>query len=176
MDKAASAYKLFPNDETIFSLYRLLTYGQQRMVEAESLSQQASSLYNNKEFEAAASLFQQAFDKDPLQHTYSLNAGLGYYEAKQYDKAIQLFDLALTSKNEATKERALRYKGLSLFAAGRGPAPGLLRRSVGSAGRARPAVLVDHPGRSGCQPAAGVRRPQRGRLRALLALTVHFSL
>ena len=121
MDKAASAYKLFPNDETIFSLYRLLTYGQQRMVEAESLSQQASSLYNNKEFEAAASLFQQAFDKDPLQHTYSLNAGLGYYEAKQYDKAIQLFDLALTSKNEATKERALRYKGLSLFAAGRGP-------------------------------------------------------
>lgn len=121
MDKAASAYQLFPQDETIFSLYRMLTYGQQRMVEAESLGQQASSLYNNKEFEAAASLFQQAFDKDPLQHTYSLNAGLGYYEAKQYDKAIQLFDLTLTSKNEDTKERALRYKGLSFFAAGRGP-------------------------------------------------------
>ena len=121
MDKAASAYQLFPQDETIFSLYRMLAYGQQRMVEAESLNQQASTLYNNKEFEAAATLFQQAFDKDPLQHTYSLNAGLGYYEAKQYDKAIQLFDLALTSKNEDTKERALRYKGLSLFAAGRGP-------------------------------------------------------
>ena len=121
MDKAASAYQLFPKDETIFSLYRMLTYGQQRMVEAESLNQQASTLYNNKEFEAAATLFQQAFDKDPLQHTYSLNAGLGYYEAKQYEKAIQLFDLALTSKNEDTKERALRYKGLSLFAAGRGP-------------------------------------------------------
>jgi len=121
MDKAASAYQLFPQDETIFSLYRMLTYGQQRMVEAERLSQQASTLYNNKEFEAAAALFQQAFDKDPLQHTYSLNAGLGYYEAKQYDKAIQLFDLALTSKNEDTKERALRFKGLSLYTAGRGP-------------------------------------------------------
>ena len=121
MDKAALAYNLFPQDETIFSLYRMLTYGQQRMVEAESLNQQASNLYNNKEFEAAATLFQQAFDKDPLQHTYSLNAGLGYYEAKQYDKAIQLFDLALTSKNKNTKERALRFKGLSLFAEGRGP-------------------------------------------------------
>ena len=121
MDKAASAYQLFPQDETIFSLYRMLTYGQQRMVEAENLNQKASNLYNNKEFEAAATLFQQAFDKDPLQHTYSLNAGLGYYEAKQYDKALQLFDLALTSKKEDTKERALRFKGLSLYAAGRGP-------------------------------------------------------
>ena len=121
MDKAASAYQLFPQDETIFSLYRMLTYGQQRMVEAENLNNQATEAYNNKEYGKAATLFQQAFDKDPLQHTYSLNAGLGYYEAKQYVKAIQLFDLALTSKNEATKERALRYKGLSLFAAGRGP-------------------------------------------------------
>ena len=121
MDKAAEAYQLFPQDETIFSLYRILTYGQQRMVEAESLNQQASNLYNNKEFEAAAILFQQAFDKDPLQHTYSLNAGLGYYEGKQFDQAIQYFDLALTSKNEDTKERALRYKGLSLYQAGRGP-------------------------------------------------------
>ena len=121
MDKAASAYQLFPQDETIFSLYRMLTYGQQRMVEAENINQQATALYNNKEFEAAATLFQQAFDKDPLQHNYSLNAGLGFYEAKQYEKAIQLFDLALTSKNEGTKERALRFKGLSLYAAARGP-------------------------------------------------------
>ena len=121
MDKAASAYQLFPQDETIFSLYRMLTYGQQRMVEAENLNNQATEAYNNKEYAKAATLFQQAFDKDPLQHTYSLNAGLGFYEAKQFDKAIQLFDLALTSKNEDTKERALRYKGLSMFAAGRGP-------------------------------------------------------
>jgi len=121
MDKAASAYQLYPNDETIFSLYRLLTYGQQRMVEAENLSNQATAAYNNKEYGKAATLFFQAFDKDPLQHTYSLNAGLGYFEAKQYDKAIQLFDLALTSRKESTKEKALRYKGLSLYSLGRGP-------------------------------------------------------
>ena len=82
MDKAASAYQLFPQDETIFSLYRMLTYGQQRMVEAENLNNQATEAYNNKEYGKAATLFQQAFDKDPLQHIYSLNAGLGYFEAK----------------------------------------------------------------------------------------------
>lgn len=121
MDKAASAYQLYPNDETIFSLYRLLTYGQQRMVEAVNLSNQATVAYNNKEYGKAAILFFQAFDKDPLQHTYSLNAGLGYFESKQYDKAIQFFDLALTSKKESTKEKALRYKGLSMYSLGRGP-------------------------------------------------------
>lgn len=121
MDKAATAYQMYPKDETIFSLYRMLTYGQQRMVEAEQLNNQASTLYNEKNFSAAAALFQQAFDRDPLQHTYSLNAGLGFYEAKQFDNAIQYFDLALTSKNEDTKERALRFKGLSLYAAGRAP-------------------------------------------------------
>ena len=121
MDKAASAYQLFPKDETIFSLYRMLTYGQQRMIEAENFNTKATASYNNKEYSKAGVLFQQAFEKDPLQHTYSLNAGLSFYEAKQYEKAIQLFDLALTSKNEDTKERALRYKGLSLFAAGRSP-------------------------------------------------------
>ena len=121
MDKAASAYQLYPNDETIFSLYRLLTYGQQRMVEAENLSNQATVAYNNKEYGKAATLFFQAFDKDPLQHTYSLNAGLGYFESKQYNKAIQFFDLALTSKKESTKEKALRYKGLSMYSLGRGP-------------------------------------------------------
>ena len=50
MDKAAKL-SLFPQDETIFSLYRMLTYGQQRMVEAENLNQQASNLYNNQEFD-----------------------------------------------------------------------------------------------------------------------------
>ena len=68
------------------------------MVEAENFNVQATEAYNNKDFATAAALFQQAFDLDPLQHTYSLNAGLGYYEAKQYDKAIKFFDLALTSK------------------------------------------------------------------------------
>ena len=121
MQKGAEAYKLYPTDETIFALYRMLTYGQQRMVEAENINTQATTAYNNKEYSKAGILFQQAFEKDPLQHTYSLNAGLSFYEARELEKSIQYFDLALTSKNEDTKERALRYKGLSLFISDRRP-------------------------------------------------------
>ena len=40
MSKAAEAFKLFPQDDTIFSLYRILTYGQQRVVQAEQLYKQ----------------------------------------------------------------------------------------------------------------------------------------
>ena len=51
MQKGAEAYKLYPTDETIFALYRMLTYGQQRMIEAEKIYQEASSKYNSKEYE-----------------------------------------------------------------------------------------------------------------------------
>lgn len=119
MEKAATAYQLYPEDETIFSLYRILTYGQQRMIEAEEINKQATSAYNNKEYLKAAELFSQAFDKDPLQCTFSLNAGLAYYEARQFDNAIHYFDLSKTSKKANILEKAMRYKGLSLLLANR---------------------------------------------------------
>ena len=119
MEKAATAYQLYPEDETIFSLYRILTYGQQRMIEAEEINKQATSAYNNKEYLRAAELFSQAFDKDPLQCTFSLNAGLAYYEARQFDNAIRYLDLSNTSKKASILEKAMRYKGLSLLLADR---------------------------------------------------------
>ena len=119
MEKAATAYQLYPEDETIFSLYRILTYGQQRMIEAEEINKQATSAYNNKEYLKAAELFSKAFDKDPLQCTFSLNAGLAYYEARQFDNAIRYLDLSNTSKKANILEKAMRYKGLSLLLADR---------------------------------------------------------
>ena len=121
MEKAAEAYKLFPNDETIFSLYRILTYGQQRIIEAEELNNKATSAYSKKDFLNAAALFQAAFDKDPLQYSYSLNTGLAYYEGKNYEKAIEFFDLSSNSKKSLIKEKALRFKGLSLLQTNKRP-------------------------------------------------------
>ena len=116
MEKASVAYSLFPNDDTIFAFYRMLTYGQQRMLEAEQISIEATKAYNNKDFVTAGNLFEQSFDKDPLEHTYSLNAGLAFYEAKNYEKAINYFNLSSTSKIRETIEKSIRYKALSLFA------------------------------------------------------------
>ena len=91
------------------------------MVEAEQLNNTATGFYNDKEYLTAAENFSAAFEKDPLQCTYSLNAGLAYYEAKQYDIAIKYFDLSNTSKNESIKEKAMRFKGLSLLQTNRRP-------------------------------------------------------
>ena len=118
MSKAAEAFKLFPQDYTIFSLYRILTYGQQRVVQAEQLYKQGIELYNAKDFIAAFDLFNQAFDLDPLEYTYALNSGLALYEDKQYPEAVGYLDRVQNSQKVNLKEKALRYKGLALYRAG----------------------------------------------------------
>ena len=121
MSKAAEAYALYPTDETIFTLYRILTYGQQRMVQAEQLSQQATKFYNEQNYLESAKIFAQAFELDPLQHTYSLNAGISYYSAQNFDEAVRYLALAQTSKKPDEIEKALRYQALSLYYTGNSP-------------------------------------------------------
>ncbi len=104
MSKAAKAFKLFPQDDTIFSLYRILTYGQQRVVQAEQLYKQGIELYNAKDFNAAFDLFKQAFDLDPLEYTYALNSGLALYENEQYQEAVSYLNRIQSSKKVNLKE------------------------------------------------------------------------
>ena len=121
MSKAAEAYALYPTDETIFTLYRILTYGQQRMVQAEQLSQQASKFYNEQNYLESAKIFAQAFELDPLQHTYSLNAGISQFSAQNFDEAIRYLALAQTSKKPDEIEKAIRYQALSNIGIGDSP-------------------------------------------------------
>jgi len=118
MGKAAEAFNLFPQDETIFSLYRVLTYGQQRVVQAQQIYKQGTELYNTKDFNGASDLFKQAFELDPLEYRYALNSGLALYENKQYHQAVGYFNRIQSSKRGNLKEKALRYKGLALYKAG----------------------------------------------------------
>jgi len=121
MSKAAEAFKLFPQDDTIFNLYRILTYGQQRVVQAEQVYKQGIEMYNAKDFSAAFDLFNQAFDLDPLEYTYALNSGLALYEDKQYPEAVGYLDRVQNSQKVNLKEKALRYKGLALYKGGSTP-------------------------------------------------------
>ena len=121
MDKAAEAYALYPTDESIFTLYRILTYGQQRMVQAEQLSQQATKFYNEQNFQESAKIFAQAFELDPLQHTYSLNAGISNFSAANFEEAIRYLSLTQTSKKQDEIEKAMRYLALSHIGLGDSP-------------------------------------------------------
>ncbi len=115
MSKAAEAFKLFPQNDVIFQLYRMMTYGQERVGKAQQLYQNANKLYNERNFDEAFNLFNQAFDLDPLEFSYALNSGLSLYESAKYEEAISYFKIAQNSKKTAVKEKAMRYKGISLY-------------------------------------------------------------
>ena len=115
MSKAAEAFKLFPQNDIIFQLYRMMTYGQERVGIAQQLYQNANKLYNERNYDEAFNLFNQAFDLDPLEFSYALKSGLSLYENAKYEEAISYFKIAQNSKKTAVKEKAMRYKGISLY-------------------------------------------------------------
>ena len=115
MSKAQEAFKLYPTDENIFQLYRILTYGQQRISEADNLSNQAKNFFDKGSYFNAANLYVQAFDKDPLRYSISINAAFSFYNLKDYKNALKYFTFATQSKNSDVIEKGMRYKALSLL-------------------------------------------------------------
>ncbi len=118
MAKAQEAFNMYPNDDNIFQLYRILTYGQERITKADKLSTEAKTLFGNGEFSKSAELYLAAFDQDPLQYTHSLNAALSLYNIKDLENALKYFNISNSSKNPAVIEKALRFKGLALISKG----------------------------------------------------------
>ena len=115
MDKASEAYNLFPKNKDIFTLYRWLTYGQDRVNRAAQASVKANELYNNGNYQEASVQFAEALDLDPLESGYGLNAGLSDFQAKDYKSAINYFNIVIPSKNKENSLRAMRFKALSLY-------------------------------------------------------------
>ena len=115
MSKAAEGFTLFPQSNPIFNLYRIMTYGQQRVIQAKQQYDQGVKLYNEKKFEEAFDLFNHAFDLDPLEYTYALNTGFALYENGKDQEAIPYFKIAGNSQNSSVKEKAMRYTALSLY-------------------------------------------------------------
>ena len=115
MDKASQAYNLFQDNKDVFTLYKILTYGQDRVNKAIEASNEANELYKNGIFEQASEKFSEAMDLDPLESAYALNAGLAKFQAKDYTSAINYFNIVIPSKNTNNSLRAMRFKALSLY-------------------------------------------------------------
>jgi O-antigen ligase len=121
LQKAEEAFKLYPSDGQFFELYRIFTYGQQNIVQAKAFYKEATELYGQKKFSEAAAIFVKATDLDALDLTYALNAGLAFYEAKDFENAIRYLKVTDTSHKDTLKEKALRYLALSYYASGQQP-------------------------------------------------------
>ena len=118
MSKANEGFALYPENDQIFELYRLMTYGQKRCIDAAEISKKGMEQYNNSNFEAAFELLNQAFDLDPLEYTYAIQTGFSLYEKSKYDQAIPYFKIAMNSKRRVPKEKGMRYLALSLYKMG----------------------------------------------------------
>jgi O-antigen ligase len=118
LQKAEEAFKLYPDDDQFFELYRIFTYGQQNIVQAKESYKEATDFYGQKQFSEAATTFVKALDLDSLDLTYALNAGLSFYEAKDFENAIRYLKVTETSHKDSHKEKALRYLALSYYASG----------------------------------------------------------
>ena len=121
VQKAEEAFKRYPKDDQFFELYRIFTYGQQNIVQAKKYYQEASDFYSERKFNESANTFLKALDLDSLDLTYALNAGLAFYEAKDFDNAIRYLKVAGTSHKDSHKEKAFRFLGLSYYLSGQQP-------------------------------------------------------
>ena len=115
MAKAQDAYNKYPQDEQVFQLYRMLTYGQPRMVEAENVAKSAKEFFDKSDFIRSAENYAIALEKDPLQLTYAINTGMSYYNAKKYDLSLKYFKLAKASKDVTVVEKGSRFLALALY-------------------------------------------------------------
>jgi len=121
IQKAEESFKLYPDDDQFFELYRLFTYGQQNIIQAKALYELATDLYGQLKFDEAAVNFVKALDLDSLNLTYALNAGLSFYESKDFENAIRYLKVTGASHKQSHKEKAMRYLALSYYASGQQP-------------------------------------------------------
>lgn len=119
ISKAKEAYEKHPNNNSIFSIYRMLNYGQPRVVEADKLFKRGVELYESKKFEEAAKLFSEAHEKDPLELKYALHSGIAFNALSQHDVALQYAQMAKHSIREGIQERVMRQIALNLYRLGK---------------------------------------------------------
>ena len=115
MAKSQEAFNLYPNDENIFQLYRILTYGQNRIAEADNFSNNAKALFDKGEYSQAAELYVKAFDKDPLRYSIALNAAFSFFNLKDFASALKYFNMSIQSKKDEVSEKGSRFKALCLI-------------------------------------------------------------
>ena len=118
MKKAQEGFNKFPTNENIFQLYRILTYGQDRVNKGQAAANEGKSLFEKGDFLSASKLYMQAIDLDPLQYSHALNCGLSFYSLKDFNNALKYLSIATSSKNPDIREKTLRFKALTLISLG----------------------------------------------------------
>jgi len=114
-----AAISKFPADSAIFVNTKSLLYG--TAISSGSIPNYAllgAQAFQKGKYVVAANYYLQANVADPTNYTHFENAGICYYTAKSYEKAIIYFDKAIQFQSDNTGKSAF-LKALSLIELGR---------------------------------------------------------
>ena len=98
-ERAKRAATLFPEDNNIQQLYRAIVVGQQAVNEANSFSNLALAQFNQQDYANAATNFELAIAKNPLEYSYYENAATSNYLSGNLEKAVEQIDKVINEMN-----------------------------------------------------------------------------
>ena len=99
IERAKRAATLFPEDSNIQQLYRAIAIGQQALNEANSFSNLALAQFNQQDYANAATNFELAIAKNPLEYSYYENAATSNYLSGNLEKAVEQIDKVINEMN-----------------------------------------------------------------------------
>lgn len=99
IERAKRAATLFPEDSNIQQLYRAIAVGQQALNEANSFSNLALTQFNQQDYANAATNFELAIAKNPLEYSYYENAATSNYLSGNLEKAVEQIDKVINEMN-----------------------------------------------------------------------------
>ena len=85
-----------------FSIKKLAVIGQQKINQANQISQSGLNYFNNKMYVEAAIEFEKASKIDNLEYAHFENAASAYYMAGDLGKALSLSDIVINKLNPRT--------------------------------------------------------------------------
>ena len=96
------AVELFPDDKELFSLKKLAVVGQQKINQANTISQAGLQFFNQSLYVEAALEFEKALGIDELEYAHYENAASAFYMAGDFEKALIYSDKVINQLNPKT--------------------------------------------------------------------------
>ena len=97
--QAEQAAQLFPGNQDILNLQRLITLGTERINTAAQYSQEGLNFFNAQDYANAAVAFEKAIAANPLDYAHFENAATSYYLLNDIEKGLEKIDVVITSLN-----------------------------------------------------------------------------
>ena len=99
ISQAKTAVDLFPGNQDIKNIQRLITLGDKRINAAAKHSQEGLNFFNAKDYGNAVKAFEKAIEANPLDYAHFENAATSYYFLNKIEKGLEKIDVVINSLN-----------------------------------------------------------------------------